>query len=116
MPSATRCSTRAARPRRRPRGAARGAADRVAVPARREPTTEQGLKGEYFAAASSQGEPVVTRIDRAASRSAGIANPTTELVARGELTERAGAAQRRVLRALDRPARAAGVGPLRARR
>ena len=47
---------------------------------------EQGLKGEYFKGKELQGQPVVTRIDRAVNFRWDRLNPTTELVLQGQLT------------------------------
>ncbi len=49
-------------------------------------STEQGLKGEYFKGKELQGQPVVTRVDRAVNFRWDRLNPTTELVLQGQLT------------------------------
>ena len=49
-------------------------------------STEQGLKGEYFKGKDLQGQPVVTRVDRAVNFRWDRLNPTTELVLQGQLT------------------------------
>ena len=49
-------------------------------------STEQGLKGEYFKGKELQGQPVVTRIDRAVNFRWDRLNPTTELVLQGQMT------------------------------
>ena len=53
-------------------------------------SSEQGLKAEYFKGKELAGAPVVTRVDRAVNFRWDRLNPTTELVAQGQLTREQG--------------------------